>query len=55
MATIGEAASEGSSEPGHIVGVREREQAERREEAGGLRTEIATLGARLDRLEARAT
>jgi hypothetical protein len=38
-----------------IVGVREREQAGRREERDGLRTAIAALGARLDRLEAQAT
>jgi hypothetical protein len=37
-----------------IVAVREREQAERLAQEGGLRTAIAALGARLDRLEARA-
>ncbi|HTU11506.1 MAG TPA: hypothetical protein VMG08_11490 [Allosphingosinicella sp.] len=38
-----------------IVGVREREQAERLGEKEGLRSAIAALGARLDRLEAKAT
>jgi hypothetical protein len=36
-----------------IVGVRERQLAERFKEREGLRTAIAGLGARLDRLEAR--
>lgn len=38
-----------------IVGVREREHAERLKESDGLRTAIGALGARLDRLEANAT